>query len=111
MTSQVTQALRKGLVYEAEHSTAEQLQRSLMPRTLPDLDGLELGAHYRPGGLNADVGGDWYDVVDLPDGSAAVALGDVMGKGTAAAVMMAEMRSALRAYALLDPAPPVVLER
>jgi len=111
VASQVTQALRKGLAYQAQHSTAEQLQRSLMPRTLPALAGLELGAHYRPGGLNADVGGDWYDVLDLPDGSTALAVGDVMGKGTPAAVMMGEMRSALRAYALLDPSPAVVLER
>jgi anti-sigma regulatory factor (Ser/Thr protein kinase) len=111
LASQVTQALRRGLVHQAEHSTAEQLQRSLMPRSLPDLPGLALGSHYRPGGLNSDVGGDWYDVIDLPDGSAAIALGDVMGKGAAAAITMSEMRSALRAYAVLDPSPSLVLER
>src|SRR4051794_32069357 len=108
---QVTQALRKGLTYQAEHSTAEQLQRSLMPRSLPDLPGLALGSHYRPGGLNSDVGGDWYDVISLPDGSTGIALGDVMGKGATAAITMSEMRSALRAYAVLDPSPSVVLAR
>ena len=107
----VTPALRKGLAYQAQRSTAQQLQRNLMPRTLPPLDGLELGSHYQPGGLNSDVGGDWYDVIELPDDVVAIAVGDVMGKGTGAAVVMGEVRSALRAYALLDPSPSSVLER
>jgi serine phosphatase RsbU (regulator of sigma subunit)/anti-sigma regulatory factor (Ser/Thr protein kinase) len=111
LAAQVTQALRRGLAHQRRHTTAEQLQRSLMPRSLPDLGGLELGAHYRPGGLNSDVGGDWYDVMALPDGSTAVAVGDVMGKGTGAAIVMSEMRASLRAYALLDPTPSVVLDR
>jgi anti-sigma regulatory factor (Ser/Thr protein kinase) len=111
LSAQITQALRKGLTYEVQHTTAEQLQRSLMPRSLPDLAGLAFGSHYRPGGLNSDVGGDWYDVIPLPDGSAAVALGDVMGKGSQAAIVMSEMRAALRAYAALDPSPSTVLAR
>jgi serine phosphatase RsbU (regulator of sigma subunit)/anti-sigma regulatory factor (Ser/Thr protein kinase) len=109
--TQITQALRRGLAYQAQQSTAEQLQRSLMPRSLPDLPGLDLGSYYRPGGLNADVGGDWYDVIDLPEGHTAVALGDVMGKGTRAAIVMSEIRAALRAYAVLDPSPSAVLSR
>lgn len=111
LATQVTQALRKGIAYQHQHTTAEQLQRSLMPRSLPDLSGLSFGSHYRPGGLNADVGGDWYDVIELPDGATAIALGDVMGKGAEAAIVMSEMRAALRAYALLDPSPTVVLQR
>ena len=109
--AQVSQALRRGLAYQVQRSTSEQLQRSLMPHSLPDLPGLSLGAHYQPGGVNVDVGGDWYDVMTLPDGSAVVALGDVMGKGVPAAIVMSEVRSATRAYALLDPDPAVVLER
>lgn len=109
--AQVTQAVRKGVAYQIQHSTAEQLQRSLMPRSLPALPGLDLGSYYRPGGPNADVGGDWYDVIDLPGGDTAVALGDVMGKGTRAAIVMSEMRAALRAYAVLDPSPSAVLTR
>ncbi len=109
--AQVSQALRRGLAYQVQRSTSEQLQRSLMPHSLPELPGLALGAHYQPGGVNVDVGGDWYDVMTLPDGSAVVALGDVMGKGVPAAIVMSEVRSATRAYALLDPDPAVVLER
>ena len=111
LSAQVTQALRRGVAYQVRHTTAEQLQRSLMPRSLPDLDGLALGSHYRPGSLNTDVGGDWYDVIALPDGATAIAVGDVMGKGTGAAIVMSEMRASLRAYALLDPAPSTVLAR
>jgi serine phosphatase RsbU (regulator of sigma subunit)/anti-sigma regulatory factor (Ser/Thr protein kinase) len=110
-TAQVTQALRRGIAFQAERSTSEQLQRSLMPHSLPDVDGLALGAHYQPGGLNVDVGGDWYDVVPLSDGSVVVSLGDVMGKGISAAIVMSELRAAMRAYALLDPTPGVVLDR
>ncbi|NUR09750.1 MAG: SpoIIE family protein phosphatase [Nocardioidaceae bacterium] len=107
----VTPALRKGVAYQAQRSTAQQLQRNLMPRTLPRLDGLDLGSHYQAGGLHSDVGGDWYDVIELPGDVVAVAVGDVMGKGTDAAVVMGEVRSALRAYALIDPSPAFVLQR
>ena len=108
---QVSQALRRGLAYQHERGTSEQLQRSLLPRSLPDLDGLELGSFYRPGGADVDVGGDWYDVLPLADGSVVVSLGDVMGKGIPAAIVMSELRAALRAYALLDPDPGVLLPR
>lgn len=109
--AQVSQAMRRALAYQAERSTSEELQRSLMPHSLPELPGLALGAHYQSGGVNVDVGGDWYDVMPLSDGSVVMVLGDVMGKGVSAAVVMSEVRSATRAYALLDPDPSVVLER
>ncbi len=108
---QVTQALRKALVVRREHTSPEQLQRILLPHTLPDLDGVSFGAHYQPGGLNTEVGGDWYDVITLPDGSAVISIGDVMGKGVDAAIAMSEVRAAIRAYAALDPRPSVVLSR
>jgi serine phosphatase RsbU (regulator of sigma subunit)/anti-sigma regulatory factor (Ser/Thr protein kinase) len=109
--AQVSQALRRGLAYQEQQSAAEQLLRSLMPHSLPELAGLTLGAHYQPGGIAAEVGGDWYDVLELPDGSAVLALGDVMGRGVEAAIVMSEVRSATRAYALLDPDPAVVFAR
>ena len=111
LAAQAGQGIRRALAHQERHSTAEQLQRSLMPRSLPALPGLDLGALFRPGGVSNDVGGDWYDVIALADGSVAVALGDVMGRGTTAAILMSEMRAALRAYAVLDPAPATVLAR
>lgn len=84
------------------------LQRSLLP-TLRDVAGLELGARYLP--ADGDLGGDWYDVFELPDGLVGLVMGDVMGHGLHAAVVMGRLRSALRAYALVDPDPAVVLSR
>jgi serine phosphatase RsbU (regulator of sigma subunit)/anti-sigma regulatory factor (Ser/Thr protein kinase) len=109
--AQVAQAVKRGLAYQVQHSTSEQLQRSLLPHALPDLPGLAMGAHYQPGGPDVDVGGDWYDVMPLDDGSVVLTLGDVMGKGVSAAIVMSEVRAATRAYALLDPEPSVVLDR
>jgi serine phosphatase RsbU (regulator of sigma subunit)/anti-sigma regulatory factor (Ser/Thr protein kinase) len=109
--AQITQAVRRGLAFQIQSTTSEQLQRSLMPHSLPEVDGVSLGAHYQPGGINVDVGGDWYDVLELDDGSVMFALGDVMGKGVPAAIVMSEIRSALRAYAILDPTPSVVMSR
>ncbi len=82
-----------------------------MPHSLPEVAGLNIGAHYQSGGVNVDVGGDWYDVLHTDDGSVVLTLGDVMGKGVPAAVVMSEIRAATRAYALIDPDPSVVLER
>jgi anti-sigma regulatory factor (Ser/Thr protein kinase) len=82
-----------------------------MPESIPELTDLAMGAYYEPGGAGIDVGGDWYDVFALSDGRVVVALGDVMGKGVPAAIVMGQVRSAMRAYALIDPAPSVVLAR
>ena len=109
--AQLAQAVRRGLAYQVQHTVSEQLQRSLMPHSLPELQGLNIGAHYQPGGLNVDVGGDWYDVLPRADGAVVLTLGDVMGKGVPAAIVMSEIRAAARAYALLDPDPATVLRR
>jgi serine phosphatase RsbU (regulator of sigma subunit)/CheY-like chemotaxis protein len=88
--------------YEIEHSVAEDLQRGLLPRTLPSLPGLSVAAVYRPGGRGTQVGGDWYDVVPLDDGRVVLTVGDVMGRGARAAAIMGQLRTALHAYALHD---------
>jgi serine phosphatase RsbU (regulator of sigma subunit)/anti-sigma regulatory factor (Ser/Thr protein kinase) len=109
VAAQVSQALRREKVHELQRSTPEQLQRSLMPSALPEPPGLTVSAHYQPASLNADVGGDWYDLFELADGSVAISVGDVTGKGAEAAILMGEVRTALRAYALIDATPSVVL--
>ncbi len=111
LAAQVAQALRRERLYESSLGSPEQLQRSLMMPSLPDLRGLRASAYYQPGGVNADVGGDWYDAFALRDGTAAVVVGDVMGKGVPAAMLMSQVRIAVRAYAGLDPAPSAVLAR
>ncbi len=90
---------------------AETLQRSLLPERLPELAGLKVAARYVAGSADAQVGGDWYDVVVLRDGQAGIAIGDVVGHGLDAAARMARLQNALRAYAFEGLRPSLVLER
>jgi hypothetical protein len=91
-----------------ERAAASLLERSLLPMTLPQCSGLQLAARYVPAeGLM--VGGDWYDVFTAPSGDLWIVVGDVVGHGLAAAVVMGRIRSALRAYTLLDLPPEEVL--
>jgi phosphoserine phosphatase RsbU/P len=94
----------------AERAAAEALQRSLLPAVPPSIAGLEFAARYVPG-ADHGVGGDWYDVFPLPGDRVGVVIGDVVGHGLAAAVVMGRLRSALRAYALDVDDPGVVLEK
>jgi PAS domain S-box-containing protein len=107
LAGQCALALERAMMFEREHATAETLQRSLLPDNLPEVPGIALRARYQP--VSVEVGGDWYDAFRLPDGKLAVATGDVMGKGLAAAAGMGRVRNALRALALTDPRPAAVL--
>jgi len=98
-------------LYEREHRIAETLQRSLLPERLPQLPGLGVAARYRPAAAEAEVGGDWYDVVPIPGGRVGLVMGDVAGKGLAAASMVGRLRSALRAYALEGHDPATAVEQ
>jgi PAS domain S-box-containing protein len=102
-------AVERAGLYEREHTTAETLQRSLLPDRLPSVPGLVLEAMYRPVAKNMEIGGDWYDAFRLADQRLGVAVGDVMGKGLTAAAGMGRVRNALRALALTDPRPAAVL--
>ncbi|GLW93358.1 PP2C family protein-serine/threonine phosphatase [Actinokineospora globicatena] len=106
---------RVALAIKAELTSAERaattaLQRSLLPTRFPDRDDLRFAARYVPGTVTG-VGGDWYDVFELPTGLVGVAIGDVSGHGLAAAVVMGRLRSALRAYALENDDPAEVLTK
>jgi serine phosphatase RsbU (regulator of sigma subunit)/anti-sigma regulatory factor (Ser/Thr protein kinase) len=108
---QAAHALRRAAAFEQQHTTAELLQRSLLPDALPEVAGLAMASHYAPAGAGVDIGGDWFDVLPLNTGAVLVVIGDVMGRGVPAATVMGQTRAALRAYALLEPAPEVVLAR
>ncbi|MPY80693.1 MAG: SpoIIE family protein phosphatase [Actinophytocola sp.] len=101
-----TQATRS----RTERAAATALQRSLMPSELPNLPNIDLAASYIPGG-DVGVGGDWYDLFILPSGKLGIVIGDVVGSGLRAAVIMGRLRSALRAYALETCDPAVVLAK
>ena len=92
LAAQVTQAMKRALKFQVQQTTSELLQRSLMPESIPELTDLAMGAYYEPGGSGVDVGGDWYDVMPLADERVVVALGDVMGKGVPAAIVMGQVR-------------------
>jgi integral membrane sensor domain MASE1/anti-sigma regulatory factor (Ser/Thr protein kinase) len=105
------QDVSEGRKAEREHRIAETLQRSLLPDRLPELPGVQLAARYVPARADMEVGGDWYDVVQLPNGQVGLAIGDVAGHGLRAASTMGELRMGLRAYALEEPSPAKVVSR
>lgn len=94
---------------EREHRAAVALQRSLLPDALPQLVDVDVAVRYLP--ARDEVGGDWYDVVPLPGDRVGIVIGDVVGHGVRAAAVMAQLRTALRAYALDGYGPAAVLER
>ena len=104
-------ALDNARLYAREHAAALTLQRSLLP-TLPTLDGFDVAAIYQPALNSAEVGGDWYDVLPLPDDMGiGVAVGDVMGHDLRAAAAMGQLRSVLRSYAWSGDGPAEVIGR
>jgi len=107
----VALAVDHAMVFEREHRIAETLQRSLLPERLPHLPGLEVSARYIPAASEAEVGGDWYDVIPLDSSRVGLVMGDVAGKGLAAASMVGRLRSAMRAYATEGHEPAQVLTR
>ncbi|HWT91484.1 MAG TPA: SpoIIE family protein phosphatase, partial [Solirubrobacteraceae bacterium] len=106
---QGAQALERARLYEERAYVARTLQEGLLPRALPWIPGLDLAVRYRPLGDGAEVGGDFYDVVPLDDGAWLVVVGDICGKGTAAAMLTGVMRTTIRALALLEHRPEALV--
>ncbi|MEU0288698.1 SpoIIE family protein phosphatase [Streptomyces sp. NPDC052492] len=102
-------------LYRREHERALILQRSLLPPGDPEASGLDIACRYLPGnaatGRPSEVGGDWFDVIELPGHRTALVVGDVMGRGLRAAVAMGELRTAVRTLAQLDLEPAEVLSQ
>ncbi|CAM5715713.1 putative protein OS=Streptomyces griseorubiginosus OX=67304 GN=AQJ54_19215 PE=4 SV=1 [Streptomyces griseorubiginosus] len=102
-------ALHNAQTYRQEREAAMELQRHLLP-TLPRVEGIASTSRYLPAARDRGAGGDWVDLIPLPDGEVALVVGDVMGKGVRAAAVMGQIRTACRAYARLGLAPSEVLE-
>ncbi|MFF0224043.1 SpoIIE family protein phosphatase [Streptomyces sp. NPDC004629] len=107
----VGQALERARLYDAEHARAQELQRSLLPRTLPRLPAASTAARYLPAGRGEQIGGDWYDVIPLSADRVALVIGDVMGHGIPEAATMGQLRTAVRTLADLDMPPDELLSR
>ncbi len=97
-------------LYERERSIALTLQRQMLP-DVPQIAGLDIAAGYHPSAQPAEVGGDWYDVLALPDDATGLAVGDVVGHDMRAAAAMGQLRSVLRSYAWSGESAGRVIER
>ena len=104
-------AIDNARLYEAQSRVVGDLQQNLLPAQLPRIDGLELAAAYRPAGEGYQVGGDFYDVWSISDESYALSIGDVSGKGPAAAGLTALVRQTIRVASLYELLPSRALER
>jgi PAS domain S-box-containing protein len=93
-------AIRRAQLHEEEHRIAVELQRGLIPKSLPEVSGIDLAASYDVAGLTAQVGGDWYDAFAMPGGRLGIVVGDVTGRGIRAASAMGQLRTLTRAFAL-----------
>ncbi len=112
VAGRVAPAIERARLFETleqERLAAVTLQRGLLQESLPDVPNVGLAVRYVPS--RGEVGGDWYDVIELPGGMVAATIGDVVGHGVRAAALMAQLRAATRAYALADPSPASVLTR
>jgi serine/threonine-protein kinase RsbW len=103
-------ALDNALLYEQERSVSHSLQMSLLGGSPSSLPGGEVASAYLPGTAALEVGGDWYDVFDLPDGKRALVVGDVVGHGLDAAIAMGNLRGAVRALAVMGGGPRDLLD-
>jgi serine phosphatase RsbU (regulator of sigma subunit)/anti-sigma regulatory factor (Ser/Thr protein kinase) len=104
-------AVEHARLYQAQRAAAITLQHSLLPERLPEVTGVETAARYIPGGDGVEIGGDWYDVIALPDGSLGLVMGDVVGRGVEAAALMGQLRNGLRALAMEGLSPAAVVAR
>lgn len=104
-------ALDNASRYAFEREVAVTLQRSLLPDALPPTAAVTAASRYLPGASGTEIGGDWYDLVALPDSRFGLVVGDVMGRGIPAAAVMGQLRAAVRAYALEGHGPAALLSR
>lgn len=111
LAGQAAQAIERARLFSRQRSVASTLQRAILPRELPTIDGVELAARYAPAEVGVDVGGDWYDAFRLVDGRIALTIGDVAGHGLDAAALMGQLRNAARAYAVDTPDPGALVTK
>jgi PAS domain S-box-containing protein len=119
IASRVSVAVDNAMLFEEERATALVFQTSLLPIKPPVLDGIEVAYRYVPAqplethgqGIQTQVGGDWYDIIQLSAGRVGIVIGDVAGRGARAAAIMGQLRSAVRAFAQDDKPPADILRR
>ncbi|MFJ5788222.1 SpoIIE family protein phosphatase [Streptomyces hydrogenans] len=109
LTNRAAVSIDNARRYTREHTMAVTLQRSLMPRGLPDAEALDVASRYLP--AESGVGGDWFDVIPLPGARVALVVGDVVGHGLHAAATMGRLRIAVHNFSALDLSPDEMIRR
>ncbi|MGW6685940.1 SpoIIE family protein phosphatase [Streptomyces sp. NPDC054961] len=99
----------KAVLYGREAYIADELQRTMLPDSLPQPTGVRLASRYLPAAETARVGGDWYDAIPLPGSRVALVVGDVMGHSMTSAAIMGQLRTTAQTLAQLDLPPAEVL--
>ncbi|MFC7969343.1 SpoIIE family protein phosphatase [Streptomyces cinereoruber] len=99
----------KAVLYGREAYIADELQRTMLPDSLPQPTGVRLASRYLPAAETARVGGDWYDAIPLPGSRVALVVGDVMGHSMTSAAIMGQLRTTAQTLAGLDLPPQEVL--
>ncbi|MFJ9522930.1 SpoIIE family protein phosphatase [Kitasatospora sp. NPDC101801] len=107
----LAQSLERARLYDIHHHRATELQRAMLPRSLPELPGVSAAARYLPSTEGMQIGGDWYDLIALPAGRVGLVIGDVQGHNAEASAVMGQLRSGLRAYATDGHDPAATLAR
>ncbi|MEV4560412.1 SpoIIE family protein phosphatase [Kitasatospora sp. NPDC049285] len=107
----LAQSLERARLYDIHLERASELQRAMLPRSLPEVPGIVSAARYLPSTEGMMIGGDWYDLLRLPDGQVGLVIGDVQGHNAEASAVMGQLRSGLRAYATDGNDPAATLER
>ncbi|MFI1972389.1 protein phosphatase [Streptomyces cinnamoneus] len=111
LSSSLSQAIARAMLFDQEHDLAEGLQQSMLPRRIPEVPGAQIAVRYRSARMGRDIGGDWYDAIPLPGGRVGAVIGDVQGHDTHAAAVMGQLRIVLRAYATEGHSPATVMAR
>ncbi|MFJ4199652.1 SpoIIE family protein phosphatase [Streptomyces sviceus] len=109
LTAKAAIAIDNARRYSRERATALTLQRSLLPQRLPSQEALEVASGYLPTGTDAEVGGDWFDVIPLSGARVGLVVGDVVGHGLHASASMGRLRTAVRTLADVDLPPDELL--
>jgi GAF domain-containing protein len=107
--SQAALAIDTAKLYSKEHLVASVLQASILPKTLPEFSEIESSSVYLPAGVEADIGGDYYDLFSAPDGGIFMVMGDVCGKGVAAATKTSMIKYTVRGLAAAGLGPAEII--
>jgi Stage II sporulation protein E (SpoIIE)/PAS fold len=107
----LAQSLERARMYESEHALARELQHGMLPRGALAAAGVTIATRYQAATSGMEIGGDFYDAIELPDGRVALVIGDVQGHNLLAASMMGRLRTAVHAYAREGHGPAAVMAR